>query len=67
MTRSLTRTIQLAPRLFLWLEFKPQDCWVGVYWARDVAPMATIVDVWICLVPMLPIHIRHIDEETWTP
>ncbi len=31
------------------LEFKPQDCWIGVFWKRD--------NVWICLVPMLPIHV----------
>src|SRR6266851_5177155 len=44
------------------LEFKPQDCWIGVYtrktslfpwnyrrrWQRDI---------WICILPMLPIHI----------
>ncbi len=36
------------------LEFKVQDCWIGVYWAVRKAG----VDVWICLLPMLPIHVR---------
>jgi len=49
------------------LEFKPQDCWVGVYWRRTPWGgmyldrgwlQGCVTDVWICLVPMLPIHIR---------
>jgi hypothetical protein len=35
------------------LEFKPQDLWIGAYWKR----IGHCVDVWICLVPMLPIHV----------
>lgn len=34
------------------LEFKPQDCWIGAYWRRD----GNCVDVWICVLPMLPLH-----------
>ena len=40
------------------LEFKPQDCWVGVFWRRVLivsGPMFR-TDVWICLLPMLPLH-----------
>lgn len=44
------------------LEFKPQDLWIGVYWSvsrsyfypEDVE--CTYCDLWVCLVPMLPIH-----------
>ncbi len=35
------------------LEFKIQDLWVGVFWRRD----GCCVDVWICVLPTLPIHI----------
>ncbi len=36
------------------LEFKKQDLWIGAYWDRD--------NVWICLVPMFPIHISRIQK-----
>jgi hypothetical protein len=51
------------------IEFKLADLWVGAFWKRaleecvetegDEAVMVTAprVDVWICLVPMLPLHI----------
>lgn len=39
------------------LEFKPQDCWVGVYWRRSHLSLADKLDVWICLLPMLPLHL----------
>lgn len=32
------------------LEFKKQDAWIGVYWTK--------LDIWICLVPFIPIHIQ---------
>lgn len=34
-------------------EFKIQDLWVGVYWKRS----GNSVDLWVCLVPCLPIHV----------
>jgi len=45
------------------LKMKPQDCWVGVFWEkRELFPWhyhhRWRWDVWICLVPMLPIHIQ---------
>lgn len=42
------------------LEFKPEDMWVGVYWKRTRVGRATraVIDVWICLVPTIPIHLR---------
>ena len=43
-------------------ECKPQDCWIGVYWKKsDMFPWRYHQrwrwDIWICLVPMLPIHL----------
>jgi hypothetical protein len=35
------------------LEWKPQDLWVGAYWKSGWDRF----DLWICLVPCLPIHI----------
>ena len=34
------------------LEFKLQDVWIGAYWKR----LGNCVDVWVCLVPCLPLH-----------
>ena len=36
----------------LQLEFKPQDLWIGLYWRRE----GNCVDVWVCLLPCLPLH-----------
>lgn len=43
-------------------EFKPQDLWIGVYWRlrtlKDyLENWETGIDIWICLLPMLPLHI----------
>lgn len=43
------------------LEWKPQDLWVGAYWKvtpqyDGTVPNGEWVDLWICLLPMLPIH-----------
>jgi hypothetical protein len=46
------------------LEVKVQDMWIGVFWkVTDYTPTPNYarvwdIDIWICLVPMLPIHIR---------
>lgn len=38
------------------IEWKLQDLWVGVYW-KDTPEQ---LDIWICLIPCLPLHItRH--------
>ena len=42
------------------LEFKPRDLWVGVFPKKRVLIMSGPkfrTDVWICFLPMLPIHI----------
>jgi len=35
------------------LEYKLADCWVGWYWRVS----GRTVDVWLCLVPCLPVHV----------
>jgi hypothetical protein len=37
------------PRLKL--EYKKQDCWLGVYWDKEF--------VWVCLIPCFPIKITR--------
>jgi hypothetical protein len=60
------------------LEWKPQDCWIGVFWKRSEAGREPLTrgrivssvrvvmqtDVWVCLLPMLPLHIQWWSVET---
>jgi hypothetical protein len=39
------------------LEFKPQDLWIGVYFAQCEDSPYIRTDVWICLLPCVPIHL----------
>jgi hypothetical protein len=38
----------------LQLEWKKQDCWIGVYWKRSVSTL----HLWICVLPCLPLHLQ---------
>ena len=45
------------------LEFKPQDMWIGIYWKYNKAVYSKKIkkyDVWVCLVPMFPVHISYV-------
>lgn len=47
------------------VEFKREDCWVGVFWRTRRNPRSSGLDRhvttwWICLIPMVPIVV------TWT-
>lgn len=44
-------------RWVLALEFKAADMWVGAYWHRHHNSLS----VWVCFLPMLPIHVTRID------
>jgi hypothetical protein len=39
------------------LEFKVQDLWIGIYWSTT----DSATDIWICLLPTLPIHITLVE------
>lgn len=43
-------------------EWKLEDLWVGVYWKHgygqsDDGPKRMWTDVWICLIPCVPLHL----------
>ena len=47
------------------LEFKVNDLWIGAFWkvtrgSSDGSFFPVTTDVWICLLPMVPLHL------TWT-
>jgi hypothetical protein len=57
-TRELTR-IRHGDGLYWRLEFKPQDCWIGASWKTREAGMGPVIHLWLCLLPMLPIHVMY--------
>lgn len=49
----LNKDIDQQRLLRISLEFKIEDLWIGAFWRRSLHGL----DVWICLIPCLPIHI----------
>lgn len=39
------------------LEFKAADLWVGAYIRRHKGKLAVGYHIWVCVVPMLPLHV----------
>lgn len=54
MTKRLIR--RERPGRSLQLLFEPRDLWVGIYWNRNHVVWGSVIEVYICLVPMLPIR-----------
>lgn len=49
------------------LEWKPADCWVGGF-ARTVVYADQIrTDLWLCLLPMVPLHVTWVRRQRVTP
>ena len=45
-------------------ERKLQDAWVGAFWKRThVDPDIWVLDLWICLLPCLPLHLTFTGYE----
>jgi hypothetical protein len=40
------------------LAFKKEDTWIGAFWKGS--PRRLPFDLWVCLIPMLPIHLSVI-------
>lgn len=47
-------------RVALTLEWKVEDFWVGAFWKLERRMSALQFDLWICLLPCLPIHFKLI-------
>jgi hypothetical protein len=44
------------------LEWKLEDVWVGAFWRRtycttDAGKKALATEIWICLLPCIPLHV----------
>ena len=62
LTRRLNSVKIWAGRFTVRIEFKPQDCWVGVYWEGTVNNYRTLDsknEWWVCIIPCFPIHIIY--------
>lgn len=38
--------------MFVRVEFKPEDCWIGAFWDTKKDGF----HLWVCLLPMVPLH-----------
>lgn len=54
-------------RSILTLEFKLQDLWLGAFWKRERRTGARQFDVWICLLPCLPLHFKSTTGNSFQP
>lgn len=49
------------------LEFKVQDLWIGAFWQRRSTEtflgLTYVQHLWICILPMLPIHFEWVVDE----
>lgn len=49
-------------RCTLALEFKLADFWVGVFWKARASTGARQFEIWVCLLPCLPLHFSLIRQ-----
>jgi hypothetical protein len=60
--KNLTSWISLGPDTSLRLEVNKFDIWIGAYFDRRESPGGDMGwDLWICLLPCLPIHITYLN------
>ena len=50
--------------LFARFEWKVEDFWIGVFWRTTIGQFSdgakrVALDVWICLLPCVPLHITY--------
>lgn len=55
----------LRAKLTAAIEWKPQDLWIGAFWKRTTFQTGYRgVDLWLCLIPCLPLHIWWYRKES---
>ena len=59
-TKSPGSLPRLVRRWWITLEWKLEDMWIGIFWRRYGVSylFGKGIDVWVCLVPCCPLHIR---------
>ncbi len=55
------RVIKVFGRQVFWrFEYKVADAWVGAYWKQMWSYLVKSPDIWVCVVPCVPLHVRVI-------
>ena len=51
------------------IEWCKKDLWVGIYWEDEAYELWGIIDVYLCIIPCLPFHIRYMEPRKilWAP
>jgi len=56
------------------IDFNPQDIWIGCYWRKTpdykkiwVGKLLIKLELWICLIPMFPIHVMLGKSDRYPP
>lgn len=50
------------------LLFEPRALWLGVYWnTRNDSPSVEVLDVFVCIVPMLPVRLMFYKDRSRRP
>lgn len=57
MNKILTHYRRITPNWSWRLEWKPADLWVGVFVKDTQYAVGKDRDIWLCIIPMLPIHL----------
>ena len=43
---------------FARFKFKKEDFWIGIFWKKNAWCNGESLDIWICLLPMIPLHLQ---------
>jgi hypothetical protein len=55
--KTYNRWADLLPRLWWQIIWEPRDLWIGVYWDRPDIQWRHCLDVYICVLPCLPLKL----------
>lgn len=70
-------SLLLGPGATAHFEWEPRDLWVGAFWKKDdfgpayhcssLTKLEQRYDLWVCLVPCLPLHVTWFRFVRWDP
>jgi hypothetical protein len=44
-------------RFSIGFKFEPRDLWVGIYWTMSEDAWARFLEIYVCIIPTLPLHV----------
>ncbi len=39
-------------------EVEIRDCWMGFYWDNKIEGDTQLIDIYICIIPVVPLHLH---------